>query len=538
MNTRSNAEKKFHKLLKDVDLPGFAAFHSVNLSQHAYKQAGEIDFLLIGPEFILVLEIKGGRVERKDGVWLYTDRFGKEHRSSEGPFAQASSAMFALKKRLARELPAGVLNNSFPYGFACVFPDIFFETRSVEWDPEQVFDQRNTGSPAALEKAIRNLIKLKTDAAHGRHTLDQNALDRVRTLVRPDFDRLPSLTRRAEEIVAETVRLTESQNRYLDFSDLADHLLCSGGAGTGKTFLAAEVARREAAAGRTVTLTCKSEILASFLGMQIGMDSEKINVAPFSALAHLGQAEVLVVDEAQDLMNFKALEVLENALIGGFKGGRWRIFLDKNNQADVYGSFDREALDFLEDDDVLTAILPDNCRNTVEIISQVKHVLGADMGKGQTGNGPEVLWRWWKTPDEGAELLTDQINSLLDGGVDRDQITILCGGDPSNDPVLACLSGPVRKFVENLNSRTIVRLPQNRIGAAQIGLFKGLENNFVCVVSLPREEAEPMSSFSEADLYVAMTRAKAGLWLGLPIELLEPIGAIENMLQEAGDTHE
>ena len=237
-------------------------------------------------------------------------------------------------------------------------------------------------------------------------------------------------------------------------------------------------------------------------------------------------------------MNFKALEVLENALIGGFKGGRWRIFLDKNNQADVYGSFDREALDFLEDGDVMPAILPDNCRNTVEIISQVKHVLGADMGKGQTGNGPEVLWRWWKTPDEGAELLTDQINSLLDGGVDRDQITILCGGDPSNDPVLACLSGPVRKFVENLNSRTIVRLPQNRIGAAQIGLFKGLENNFVCVVSLPREEAEPMSSFSEADLYVAMTRAKAGLWLGLPIELLEPIGAIENTLQVAGDTHE
>ena len=538
MNTQSPAEKKLHKLLKEVELPGFTAFHSVNLSQHDYKQVGEIDFLLTGPDFILVLEVKGGRVERKDGTWYYTDRFGVAHRSSEGPFAQASSAMFALKKRLAHELPAGVLNNSFPYGFACVFPDISFEIRSVEWDPEQVFDQRNTGSPADLEKAIRNLIRLKTDASRGRQTLDRKALDRVRTLVRPDFDRIPSLTRRAEAIVNETVRLTESQNKYLDFTDLEDHLLCSGGAGTGKTFLAAEVARREAAAGRTVTLTCKSEILASFLQIQIGMDAEKINVVPFSALPILEQAEVLVVDEAQDLMTFEGLEVLENALIGGFKRGRWRIFLDKNNQADVYGTFDQEALNFLEDGDVTSANLPANCRNTVEIISQVKHVLDADMGKAQTGNGPEVLWRWWETPEEGATLLTEQINTLLDGGVQPQQITILCGGDPSNDPVLACIKGPVRNFVETLNSRTIVRLPQSRIGAAEIGLFKGLENNFVCVVSLPREDAEPLSSFSEADLYVAMTRAKAGLWLGLPIELLGPIRAIQNALQEAGGTDE
>ena len=88
-------------LLEATDMGPYAmAFHSLNLSEHHYKVAGEIDFLVVTTDVVLVIEVKGGRVARRQGIWLYTDRFGTEHKNSEGPFRQATSAMFSLRDRL------------------------------------------------------------------------------------------------------------------------------------------------------------------------------------------------------------------------------------------------------------------------------------------------------------------------------------------------------------------------------------------------------------------------------------------------------
>ena len=52
----------------------------------------------------------------------------------------------------------------------------------------------------------------------------------------------------------------------------------------------------------------------------------------------------MVVDEAQDLMNFDSLDHLEGAINGGWSEGRWVMFLDQNRQAHLYGDFDPDAL--------------------------------------------------------------------------------------------------------------------------------------------------------------------------------------------------
>ena len=46
--------------------------------------------------------------------------------------------------------------------------------------------------------------------------------------------------------------------------------------------------------------------------------------------------DVLVIDEAQDLMNFSALERLESTVIGNWSDGRWVMFMDQNRQAHLY----------------------------------------------------------------------------------------------------------------------------------------------------------------------------------------------------------
>src|SRR5687768_15905764 len=101
LNTSSSAEARVFDLLDDVDLgDGWTAFHSLNCSEHAYKHWAEIDFLILSASAVLVLEVKGGRVQYRDGLWTYTDRFGRSRTSSEGPYGQARSAMYALRDML------------------------------------------------------------------------------------------------------------------------------------------------------------------------------------------------------------------------------------------------------------------------------------------------------------------------------------------------------------------------------------------------------------------------------------------------------
>src|SRR5829696_7258584 len=89
-STASSAERKLFAALEAVPLDeGWSALHSLELSSHRYKAVGEIDFLIAGPRGVFALEVKGGGISCRDGIWHYRDRFGQEHRNSEGPFQQS-----------------------------------------------------------------------------------------------------------------------------------------------------------------------------------------------------------------------------------------------------------------------------------------------------------------------------------------------------------------------------------------------------------------------------------------------------------------
>jgi len=82
----SAAERKVFSLFKELSYDDRTyLLHSVNLPYHKYKQWAEIDFLLISRKGVLVFEVKGGEVYRYDGIWYGKDRWGNEHRKSEGP---------------------------------------------------------------------------------------------------------------------------------------------------------------------------------------------------------------------------------------------------------------------------------------------------------------------------------------------------------------------------------------------------------------------------------------------------------------------
>jgi hypothetical protein len=97
------------------------------------------------------------------------------------------------------------------------------------------------------------------------------------------------------------------------------------------------------------------------------------------------QYDVLIVDEAQDLMGFEHLDVLGQVVEGGLEQGRWRFFLDSNNQTNLYPDFDADALEFLHSYSPVLLRLTRNCRNTEEVVLQTKLVTRADLGVASGG---------------------------------------------------------------------------------------------------------------------------------------------------------
>ena len=69
----------------------------------------------------------------------------------------------------------------------------------------------------------------------------------------------------AHDVETRIARLTEDQLRLIDVVEVNPRVICSGGAGTGKTMLALELAKRWGAAGMKTVLACHSPWLKRYL---------------------------------------------------------------------------------------------------------------------------------------------------------------------------------------------------------------------------------------------------------------------------------
>ena len=521
LRTSSAAEKKLFNQLSAVEIPGLEyALHSLNLSEHLYKEMGEIDFLLVGSRGLFVLEVKGGGVACRDGVWIFTDRYGNERRKSEGPFGQARTAMFSLLDRL-RDLGGENEVRQATHGYGVVFPDQIFDQDSVEWSSAMVLDEPRLREPGGLKRHLAELVKYWEEKRQRSSRLDGRSVQRLLQKLRPEFDLVPTLEHTAREIDERLTALTEQQYRYLHAAGRNPRLLCSGGAGTGKTFLAAEVARREAAAERRVLVTCASPIFAAFLRRQL--EDTPVQVAAMvDVRSHSDDSyDTLIVDEGQDLINGEDLGTLDRLLAGGLDGGRWRIFYDVNNQSGLVGSFDEAAFSLLLDTGPTELELPDNCRNTRRIIDRTRLVTGADVGVTTAGEGPAV--KFWFHPDrkETARALEEHLDELVGQGVPTSDMAILTGTDPA-DSAASLLSAKWRSRLAPLDTTTALVAQEGHVVLARIADFKGLERPFVAVVDIDRLDA----ALDVAQVYVGMTRARAGLWISVDERLRERVSEL------------
>ena len=218
----------------------------------------EIDFLVLWPGVgIAVVEVKGGSVSTDaDGTWR-SHRHG-DTRTIGNPMEQAATVRHELHRFLQDK---GYRAARARTQHLVVLPH---QQLPVGFDPSscpraQVVDK---GQLDDLVPLLRQLV----EGGSGHAPLEPEAVPALVQLFEQQL--LPDETADAAEHEQRAAQLAVQQVDVLDLLSRQPGFTVIGGAGTGKTGLALDQARRLTAAGRRVALVCYSRGLARYLLLQ------------------------------------------------------------------------------------------------------------------------------------------------------------------------------------------------------------------------------------------------------------------------------
>lgn len=533
--TQSGAEKKLFRKMKDELGDEWTVLHSLGLSIHNRKPWAEIDFVLIGPQGIFCIEVKGGRVARRNGEWYFTDRNDRTTVKREGPFTQVGSASAALRQFISSTLRN---TSQWVFGYGVGLPDVTFNVQGPDIELEVLYDVRDQNDPFA--RFVDRLSqywwdRLGQSPSRSLAELSRLEADSVVQLLRTDFDLHPSMRLQLRAVGEEMIRLTGEQYRVLDGIADNERAVVRGGAGTGKSMLAVEEGRRRSVAGETVLYCCFNKYLARrlrdvFAGTSVqvrhlhGLMADLVASAGLSSrlpdaedadlfamfypelaleavleLGIMGTFDLLIVDEAQDLLREPYLDLMDALLDGGLLKGEWRLFLDSNQN--IFSGTHGASLERILRANPAQFRLRVNCRNTAPIATSTALLSGVHTDEVSNIEGPDVQQYWWSDGNDQRRQLSRFLNRLFSDGILPEDVMILSMKSIEN----SCVAQHLNRIVFPVADARVRQVPEGSIGFCTVQGFKGLESDVVVLVDVD----DLQSLYASANMYVGASRARA-----------------------------
>ena len=547
---KSNAERRLFERCRDELSSDFTVLHSLGVARHDYKLTSEADFVIVHPEAVLVLEVKGGRVSRRDGAWFFTNRYGEMNKRRESPMQQAASVTAALRNSVRDHFGHASPQKRVAFGYATFFTDIPFTESSPEWDPRRIYDIDAWRRPLAevVNDAIAySRAEMERTTGHEPHSLSAPEQAELTQFLRGDFEKVPSLSVTIDGLEQQRILLAPRQYAVLDQLGRNPRMFIEGRAGTGKTLMAVECARRHAVQGRRVLFVCFNRLLADHLNLHATrhgiakgvcintlhghclsvLEAASVSIPADIATHELYQHhipgripdalsklrdfkpwDVLVVDEGQDIAAHPPfVAALDRLFAGGFSQGRWTWFEDPRQRILRQGTgptFDLEPFD------PANFQLTRNWRNTNEIatFTCVSTLIPLPELSGIQGPGVQ------RTLCDGvADLLKLQllVHQILEQGARPEDIVLLTAG--AEEKALFIAAGAV-------GGRTLVRYdasvpgPPAAIRYSSVFRFKGLESKIIILTDV----RDLKSANGRMAAYVGMSRANSALYILLTRE--------------------
>ena len=539
---RSPGEREIFKRLQDEAGPkDWIVLHSLDIAHHLRQIEGEADFVIIVPTVgVLCLEVKACHsLMRDEGLWYY----GHDSKGSpKGPFKQASEAMHSLRNQVFRCEPT---LSAIPFWSAVAFPFVEFKIHSNEWHPWQVFDSlqfRRQPLATLIIGILRNArTHLKSQpSSRWFHEMDRlpnpEQAATIARILRPSFEFSEKPPDRRARQESDLLRYTEEQFVAIDAMADNNRALFTGPAGTGKTVLALEAARRATNSGKKVLFLCFNKLLGRWLlnhpvaqfpniragtihQYMLGIGGVKVPQDPGDSFwnSHLPEAAVntllsghpdtakfdlIIADEVQDLLSPLYLDVMDLVLQGGLAGGRWLMFGDFERQM-LYGQ-DRNQVD-----DLMSARLGTfskyslrvNCRNTPRIAA-FSCLLG-----NLTPNYSRVLRpddriepqiKYYSTPSQQRKLVASTLEQLQRDSFGGNDIVILSPKAGSRCTAAEIIDTPWADQIAPFD-----QAKAGQIRYTTIQSFKGMDSPAIVVTDIEKLAGDLTSSL----FYVATTRA-------------------------------
>jgi hypothetical protein len=361
----------------------------------------EIDFLVLNPDLGgFVLEVKGGsEILLRNGDWFSRPHHSNVYKLIKDPFAQAKDNTYAFLKLARQRLP---MRTKLPFmTHAVVFPSHTQKgDMGLERPREIICDQHDLLEPLKFFQRVAKFVGRRVSCT-------AEEINELRQCIRPDQTIPVSPRRKLDSALQQQEALTNYNEELLDSVLENRRFVVKGAAGTGKTILAINSARRLSAQGRKTLLLCFNRPLADHLQSQV-RDVQGLTVNSFDGFArtiadtygwsiedpednpfHILEAskkpgmqfDALVVDEAQDFDSdwWDALLALlaENS-------SNLQIYAD--SAQDIYAGSGLERFSTLPQ-----IHLKKNCRNTAEIARCVHRIgrVSATTIAGAVGPSPE-----------------------------------------------------------------------------------------------------------------------------------------------------
>jgi hypothetical protein len=527
---------------------------------HAPARDGETDLLIVHPERgLLVIETKGGLI-RRDGSNRW---WSGEHELTPPPFRQAETSKHNLARKIT-SLPGWPGRpEELRTGHAVAIPDVGAHagaTRSMglgtDAPLELVLDQSDLASAESAGLAVERIYDHWLGDGRRGSPLSARQLEMIGELLAPTVELKPLLRHEIDEGEREVHRLTQGQMHVLDTLRGRRRASIVGPAGSGKTMLAREKARRLAAEGFATLLVCFNQPLARMLRDDLaGVPAPGgLDVSTFHELClRLGREAGTLprpepAEKPQDWWDVTLPRALEEAIPK--VGGRYHaVVVDEGQDFDrswlesLYLMLEDEANDVfyvfhdpaqaLYREDVVASLGLDeyqvdwNCRNPAPIHAfAARHAPGLEAVEvlRHEGREPELI-----TAQPGPETLKALAGVLHRlRGEERLapwQVCVLTGRSLARSDVWR-----QRKFGNEvlwngsyddaghslgLSADEAPDQPSDTILCDSIRRFKGLEREVVVLVELDEADAR-----LEQLMYVGATRARQHLVVIGPAELI------------------
>ncbi len=563
----SNAEKRLFDILSCAkNSSTWRVYHSLDIKNSICNEFTESDFVLIIPQKgIFLIEVKGGKIVFENNRF-YQVVNGKL--KEKNPFTQVMNVKNGLAKFFENK---GLYNIPIftIVAFECRKNEIdgFFEApedltnriiiigeKSIGDQINKIYTRYNEGLSfdESIASAINNSFSFETSDVED----DNDSFNNARKLIKNDTNAYN------EKIF----------NEIFDYDDeiIIERALIYGGAGTGKSYLARKIMDKLLKLDRFKKIAFFShnilyaKELAKDKKYEKYLNSKRLTIEPIKeyfydycnengvkinrpgengrpstselfkyyytveiydvmldAIKKTNlEFDAIIVDEAQDVVNPRALICISSMLKHKMHGGIWYFIGDFTHQLIYPDSISMlEISEFLlamgfSDDSIHNYEVKEmkyNCRNSKKIIEELMKLTHIKIEPAPHAKEGYVEYKLYTDEADEYKKLNEVLLDLIENRhIEKSRITIL-----TNKPIKE-----ERKIVDYMNDKnlkyslcTYESRTDDSISVAKIRRYKGLENDIIILMDLNYYK-ERDSEIENIDiLYIGLTRAFSEVYI-------------------------